>query len=156
MKIILIRHGDAGAYTLPDNERNLSELGKAQATATGQWLCEHQMIDVIISSPYNRAMQTAKLIESYYDDVDFMVCDVITPNDDAQKAIQRLAQMVDDFGEDAVIAVVCHMNIIAKIQHILCQDEATGFALAEARVLSMPALTPAFGSCEISFVPRVS
>ncbi len=154
MKLILIRHGDAGTYTLPDNERNLSELGKTQAITTGQWLCEHYIIDAIISSPYNRAMQTAKLIESYYDDIDFRVCDVITPNDDAQKAVQQLAALVNDFGDDAVIAVVCHMNIIAKIQRILCQDEAAGFALAEVRVLSMTAFAPSFADCEMTFVPH--
>ncbi len=38
MKIILIRHGDAGAYTHPDSERNLSELGKRQANQTAEWL----------------------------------------------------------------------------------------------------------------------
>ncbi len=41
MQLILDRHGDAGAYTLPDHERNLSALGQAPASQTSALLAEN-------------------------------------------------------------------------------------------------------------------
>jgi len=51
MQLILVRHGDAGAYTLPDHERNLSALGQAQASQTAKWLAENFEPDHFIVSP---------------------------------------------------------------------------------------------------------
>lgn len=154
MKIILVRHGDAGAYTLPDNERQLSKLGNKQALMTGQWLSAHYAIDAIIASPYRRAMQTAQAIQQFYDDIAIWMCHDITPNDDVKTALASLSSMLERLDDDAVIVVVCHMSIIVKIQHALCQDDPPAFDLAEARILDMASFTPSFGHCQMSFVPN--
>ena len=77
MKIILIRHGDAGAYTHPDSERNLSELGKRQANQTAEWLKgyaeKNGSPDLFISSPYNRAVQTCQIIKQKFANVEHII-----------------------------------------------------------------------------------
>lgn len=126
MRLILVRHGDAGAYTLPDNERNLSELGKRQAQDTAQFL-QGFVIDKVIASPYNRAVQTAQRLS----DLPLTLCDQITPNDDPEQGVAALLELAC---ADSAL-VVCHMNIIAKMTELLCGKPQAGFELCEARIL---------------------
>ena len=128
MQLILVRHGDAGAYTLPDHERNLSALGQAQASQTAAWLAENFEPDHFIVSPYNRAQQTLAKIQQFFP--------------------HALGELVGD-----CMVVVCHMNIIAKIAHILTDDSLEGFALAEARVYDMGILAPSLAAEIKRFVP---
>ena len=153
MKLIFIRHGDAGAYTLPDSERQLSALGQSQAMATGQWLTQFLQEDVatqLIASPYKRAQRTATLIGQALGKRELPdSCMAITPEDDAKRGIQALVAMMDEevLANDGVVVVVCHMNIIAKMVALLTDEPPQAFALAEARVLDG---APLLG--EMSFV----
>lgn len=64
----LLRHGKAERFdSSEDYDRALKKRGKRDATRMGQWLNEHDLRpDMVISSPANRAISTAKI-----------VCDVI-------------------------------------------------------------------------------
>lgn len=156
MKLIFIRHGDAGAYTSPDSERQLSPLGQWQATQTGQWLASHYQAWHIITSPYSRARQTAEIIADCQlsstpsrlpsspsiqppKPLRLSVCDGITPDDDPAVGLQAIAKLIDDTTllGDGVVMVVCHMNIIAKMTALLTGEPPCGFGLAEARVLEL-------------------
>ena len=148
MQLILVRHGDAGAYTLPDHERNLSALGQAQASQTAQWLAENFEPDHFIVSPYNRAQQTLAQIQQFFPHVPVTTYEGITPDNDADIAVDALGELVGD-----CMVVVCHMNIIAKIAHILTDDPLEGFALAEARVYDMGVLAPSLAAEIKRFVP---
>ncbi len=162
MKIILVRHGDAGAYTHPDSERNLSALGKQQAQLTGQWLAEQQKIDQYIVSPYHRARQTQEVISDTLEaltqtNASVSICDGITPDDNALAAVTTLATLIDDelIIQEGVVAIVCHMPIIAKIASILTGQAPAPFALAEARVYE--GVIGADMAVQVtSFVPRAS
>ncbi len=132
MQLILVRHGDAGAYTLPDNERNLSELGKQQAQQTAQWLINHYQPDMAIVSPYNRAKQTLSAITNLTD-IPVHIYDKITPDDEAENAIQGLYEFAEKY-QPKCLLVVCHMNIIAYMASLLTGDMLDSFSLAEARV----------------------
>lgn len=65
MKVYIVRHGEtlenAGKRLMGREHGVLSELGKEQATKTGEYL-KDQNISVIYSSPLNRCLDTAKLI----------------------------------------------------------------------------------------------
>ncbi|MFW2177363.1 MULTISPECIES: SixA phosphatase family protein [unclassified Moraxella] len=146
MKIILTRHGDAGAYTLPDHERNLSDLGKAQATQTAHWLADYAKKNgsptLFISSPYNRAYQTCEIVKQGFPTVPHTVFEHITPDDDAKIAIDGLYPLVEDLAEDSCVVIVCHMNIIAYMASILTGDTPESFGLAEARVFKAEVFAP--------------
>ena len=148
MQLILVRHGDAGAYTLPDHERNLSELGKQQATQTAKWLAEHYQPDHFIVSPYNRAQQTLAAIQQFFPEVPVTTYEGITPDDDADIAVAALGDFIGD-----CMVVVCHMNIIAKIASIITDEPLDGFALAEARVYDMGILAPSLAVEVKRFIP---
>lgn len=152
MKLILVRHGDAGAYTSPDNERNLSELGKLQASKTADFLNQFK-IDTVISSPYNRARQTAEILTH----LPLTICPNITPDDDARMGLLAVSGLIDDeiIQRDGTVLVVCHMNIIAKMADLLDNQGFTGFHLAEARVFELPFLGAGQGVEMLRFVPVV-
>ncbi len=58
MQIILVRHGEPGASPDAPEDPPLSELGRVQAAAVGDWL-RHEAITAVYSSPSRRARQTA-------------------------------------------------------------------------------------------------
>lgn len=149
MQVILVRHGDAGAYTLPDNERNLSELGKKQAKQIAEWIAKNFQPDHFIVSPYRRAMQTLSEITQLLPNIPVTVYDNITPDDDPVQAVDGLSEFVGD-----CIVVVCHMNIIAHIASILTNESPETFALAEARVLEMGMIAPNLAVETKRFIPN--
>lgn len=158
MKIILIRHGDAGAYTHPDSQRNLSDLGKAQAHQTADWLNEYANQNgsptLFISSPYNRAYQTCEIVKQGFADVEHRIFEHITPDDNANTAIDSLSDMINALPDDSCVVIVCHMNIIANMTGILTGDTPEGFSLAEARVLEMGVFAPDLATEISRFVPK--
>lgn len=152
MKLILVRHGDAGAYTLPDNERNLSNLGKQQAQQTADWLAQFK-IEQVISSPYNRAMQTAQILNRA--NLPLTICPSITPDDNANNGLSAIASLIDGqiIVNDGTVLVVCHMNIIAKLADLLDKAGVQSFHLAEARVFELPFVATGQGVEVGRFVP---
>ncbi|ELA08462.1 putative phosphohistidine phosphatase SixA [Moraxella macacae 0408225] len=163
MKIILIRHGDAGAYTHPDNERNLSELGKTQACQSATWLenwtTNHTRPTLFISSPYNRAVQTCAIIKQNFANIPYQVFDNITPNDDANIAINKLSDLLskdltDKTNKHACVVIVSHMNIIAEMAGILTGQAPQSFSLAEVRVLKTDVFAPDLATEIERFIPN--
>ncbi|WP_394260926.1 phosphohistidine phosphatase SixA [Moraxella boevrei] len=154
MKLILIRHGDAGAYTHPDSERNLSEIGKAQAQKTAKWLQQNANPTLFISSPYNRAMQTCEIVKQAFADVEHQIFANITPDDDAQTAINGLADLLANMNDDDCVVIVCHMNIIAYMAGLLTGEQPESFSLAEARILETNVLSNGLATQIGKFVPN--
>lgn len=162
MKLIFIRHGDAGAYTHPDHARNLSDLGKAQAQQTANWLNEfaknNPKPDLFIVSPYNRAKQTCDIVHQNFSDVPLQIYEHITPNDNADNAIKGLDKTIETAQHqnpslDCVV-IVCHMSIVANMVAILTGEHAEGFHLAEARVLETEVFAPSLATEVVRFVPN--
>jgi phosphohistidine phosphatase len=61
--LILLRHGKSDWSTDDDDfDRPLKKRGKNASAAAGQWLSHHKLSpDYVISSPANRALQTAEI-----------------------------------------------------------------------------------------------
>lgn len=163
MKLIFIRHGDAGAYTHPDHERNLSDLGKTQAQQTADWLKEfaktNEKPDLFIVSPYNRARQTCDIVRQNFNDVPLQIYEHITPHDNAEQAIKGLDKIIETAHNENpnldCVVIVCHMSIVAYMVSILTGDTAEGFNLAEARVLETDVFAPNLATEITRFVPKV-
>lgn len=160
MKLVLIRHGDAGAYTLPDAARNLSALGQAQAAQTADFLKTHMPSpDMLIVSPYARARQTlAVLCEALNWQQTPVIYEGVTPDDDARAAIAGLSALIETagLGDDAWVVVVCHMGIIAELAALLSGDTKEDFALAEARIYDLPCVAVGANAEQIGhYVPMV-
>ncbi|RZS93741.1 SixA phosphatase family protein [Aquimarina brevivitae] len=65
--LYLIRHAKSSwEYNLPDEERPLNERGENDAKLMGQFLSDiDKPIDLVRSSPANRALTTAKIVTEY-------------------------------------------------------------------------------------------
>lgn len=183
MKIILIRHGQAEAYKQPDSTRQLTEFGKQQANATAQYVWQTYAPDVFVVSPYVRAQQTLaafnqqknqltdelanKITDTQGNHLPVHVLEGITPNGDAEQALQALDALFCSIPEftalqqagstlDKVCVVVCHMPIVAKLAALLTEDIPIAYELAEARVIETTvdgALLAGFGKQIDRFSP---
>ncbi|MDO5051224.1 MAG: phosphohistidine phosphatase SixA [Moraxella equi] len=145
MKLIFIRHGQAAAYCADDAGRDLTEFGQAQANQTATHLTERYSLDMIIASPFNRADQTAKILQNTATDKGqnptFITLDSITPDDDPVAGVADIERIITShYGHehDKVIAVVCHMPIVARMVAYLDADGLPPpmFDLAEYRVMT--------------------
>lgn len=78
MKVYLIRHGDAeqGSLTKRDFDRELTPHGieKMKKTVHG-WKNYIKHFDLLVSSPFKRALQTAQIIADIYDMNDKLITD---------------------------------------------------------------------------------
>lgn len=142
MKLLFIRHGQATAYCADDAGRNLTEFGQAQAHETAQFVASNHTLDMIIASPFNRADQTAKILQNTINDKgqhpQFITLPSITPDDDPVQGVADIERIITEhFGHehDKTIAIVCHMPIVARMVSVLDGLPPAMFELAECRVL---------------------
>lgn len=60
-RLILMRHAEAAGSSGDDFDRPLTDLGRAQAVAQGQWLATREVnCDRVLCSPATRAVETAE------------------------------------------------------------------------------------------------
>lgn len=84
MRLILVRHGQTDlntkrVYQGRGSDIDLNEVGLEQARKTAEFL-KNEKIDLIISSPLKRALQTAQIINKYHN-IDIKTIDKITERD---------------------------------------------------------------------------
>ncbi len=78
MNIYLVRHGDAEKISLnkKDSERELTAAGKTKLkNAAAAWKQYVPPFDYLVSSPLARALQTAKVIEEFFEVKNEMIVD---------------------------------------------------------------------------------
>lgn len=132
MYLVLMRHGDAGAYTSPDSARRLTDLGENQAKSCAKQWDLPCPIDTIMVSPYARAKDTLSVVMANKNLAQSpTICEHITPISDIKSAIKSIN---DNLGQCTL--VVCHMPIIAKICAHFSGDD-TAFSLCETRVIDV-------------------
>lgn len=62
MELLIIRHAQAEDFAASDAARVLTEKGRAQSRRVGEFLKENDLVpDLVITSPYARALETAEL-----------------------------------------------------------------------------------------------
>ncbi len=122
---LLMRHamapgvGDPAGYSLTDcsTQRNLDAQGRQQAARTGQWL-RHQGIQkaLVVSSPWCRCKDTAGLLDFGQPQVDPAMGSFFENSQQAavftRRLQQRLAQLGTTKGDQALILVTHHVNIL--------------------------------------------
>ncbi|MCL1622859.1 histidine phosphatase family protein [Moraxella sp. Tifton1] len=165
MKLILVRHGQAGPYCEDDAGRNLTHFGKIQAKQTADFLAELtklDSVDVIITSPYHRAKQTANIIFEKLNDVGqspkLMVLNGITPDDDPRVGMREIDNAISpEFNEQTeslTVIVVCHMPIVARMASMIDGLPPAFFELAECRVFELPFISDGLAKQITHFIPN--
>lgn len=151
MKIILIRHGEAEGFKVSDNNRKLTPLGHKQANQTADYILGRYQPDMMVSSPYVRAMQTLESFTDLMPGTGVKTLDYITPADDAKTAVKKMS---DEFEELNCLLVVCHMPIVANIAATLIGEWAEDYGLAEARVIDTEVMAADLGTLVDRFIPN--
>lgn len=164
MKLIFVRHGQAGPYCADDAGRDLTDFGKQQAHETADFLVNYSKespVNAIIASPYNRANQTATIIlESLMDSEQnpaFITISSITPDDDPNIGLDDIDCAIrHKFGmetDELTVIIVCHMPIVARMAAILDGLSPSGFELAECRVFGTEVMAPELAKQIAQFIP---
>jgi phosphohistidine phosphatase len=118
MQLVIVRHADAGhnvefAHTgKPDHLRPLSIKGETQMRAAALGLRRlAPTYDVIATSPYTRAVQTAELIAHAYDGRDPITTTVLEP----ERAPEEFVSWVRTHGDASVVIAVGHEPHLTKL-----------------------------------------
>ena len=120
MKLLIVRHADAGDREdweksgRPDEERPLSKKGIEQIRAGAKGLVALvPKVDVIVTSPYTRAAQTAERVRAEYGDkVKLETSGSLEPEEHPEKFLEWMRERDD---EEAVVAVghEPHLSVLA-------------------------------------------
>lgn len=135
-EIYIIRHGetDWNNKGLSQGSRNnikLNKNGKEQAKKTGKYLNKFRQIDsnfdVILSSPMDRAKQTAEIIakEIGYDKNNILYVDELIENDLGLLSIGKTKDELkkDDFYDDYFNLIDTIENIKDKVEKLLYEEK---------------------------------
>ncbi len=127
MELLVIRHGVA------EEREEFAATGKDDSlrplTKEGRWKMErgakalrHALpsLNVIATSPYTRAAQTAKIVAAAYDDIDVERLDALTPDGRPQAFLTWLRGR----GSDDRVAAVGHEPHLGSLVYWLLTGEA--------------------------------
>lgn len=133
MELLVIRHGVA------EEREDFAATGKDDSlrplTKEGRWKMErgakalrHALpsLDVIATSPFTRAAQTAKIVAAAYDDVGVEQVDALTPESRPQDFLAWLRKR--DAGER--VAAVGHEPHLGALVYWLLSGESVGGRIA--------------------------
>ncbi|QIM68552.1 phosphohistidine phosphatase SixA [Basfia succiniciproducens] len=123
MKIFIMRHGEAEMLAKSDKARHLTENGKNQALQQGLWLKSNNInLDLVIVSPYARAIETLDQINQAYDNNltdKTEIWDGLTPYGDAEMISDYLATIAEEQPEMSIL-LVSHLPLVGEIVAELC------------------------------------
>jgi phosphohistidine phosphatase len=118
MQLIIMRHGQAIGHARTDEERALTEQGRHDAHAVGNWLIENDYsADVVLVSPYLRAQQTAEQVLNQLPKWQKEDVSWITPEDAPMAVIQQLAKR-----SESSIMLVSHQPLVGELLRLLIGD----------------------------------
>jgi phosphohistidine phosphatase len=132
MILYVIRHGDAEKENPGgDSARKLTEKGKKRSQQMGKFLKKKIEPQMLVSSPYVRAVQTA---EQFVDQFKlkkkaFMKSEVLVPGSELKDIIQEL----NSLGAEQV-AVVGHNPLLSDLCCTLIGKECEGIDLKKTAV----------------------
>ncbi len=111
MRLYFLRHGDAElGGSINDSDRNLTLEGIAEAECAAASVRLLKLtFTAILSSPLDRARQTAAIAAKHYPAVQLQVYEHITPTSDPQNLIREL----HSFPRDGRILLVSHEPFIS-------------------------------------------
>ncbi len=138
MRVIVMRHGDA---VFSGGDRILSIRGEQEAKITGMKLVSHIPITKIISSPKQRAIQTANIVRSLLrgrNIPEIELLNELSPSGDAQMVYDYICTIANP---DDNILLVSHIPQVINLSYTFgyTSQEVPRFYTAAAMVLQKEA-----------------
>jgi len=144
MKIYLMRHGEAGFEAPTDDERELTENGRAKIQRQIESRRDElARVSLFLSSPLRRAVQTAQLTQEVLnrrDAIEFV--DWLVHDSKPRDAIRALAGY-----RQPTVMLFSHQPFASHFVESLCGLEAGAIAMNTASVIAIEAdpVVPGFG-----------
>ncbi|MBF0751129.1 MULTISPECIES: phosphohistidine phosphatase SixA [unclassified Pasteurella] len=121
MKIFVMRHGEAEVIAKSDKDRRLTEYGKKQAFAQGEWLKNYikstaLSFDHILVSPYQRALETFEQVNNQFEGTlqsNLEIWEGITPYGSAELVAGYLSVLKNQ-GIESVL-IISHLPLVGEI-----------------------------------------
>jgi phosphohistidine phosphatase len=130
LDVVLVRHGTAEAAARRDRERALTLEGRRESRELGERLSREGFTpELVIASPFVRAVQTAELLAAALGSVGAVrVSRALRPDCDAGGLVELLAAL------DGIerVMLVAHEPILSSTCAALTGHGAVGFQRAEA------------------------
>lgn len=121
MQIFIMRHGEAESCFVQDARRNLTEHGREEADTTGQWLNGLlEKVDLVIVSPYNRALQTLDSVCSRLPAAEVMETDDVTPYGEPEQFHHYLGALLSSRSDVQSLLIISHMPFVSSLVDELC------------------------------------
>lgn len=118
-RLVIVRHGSAIAGLDNDAARTLTDEGLVQVDQAGQWLAKCVLGNaggVIMSSPYERAQQTAKAIARHTNRT-IQTSTLLRPDSDPIALADVLA------GEFEDLILVSHLPFVGRLAAVMTDGE---------------------------------
>lgn len=120
MRLLLLRHGEAGFNAPSDQQRQLTDNGRLQLQ---QMLRRNAAVlagaERIIHSPYVRTCETADLVRQVQP-AELLPLKLLTPDSPPQRVLDWLAEQTDE-----VLLLVTHQPLIGLLVSLLCEGNLT-------------------------------
>lgn len=118
-RLFIMRHGEAAAGH-PDNDRELTACGHAEAEQMAGWLGQRPVEGArLYASPYRRALQTAAPVARALG-VEPQVLPIITPDDSPAAVCDWLLAHAGQ----APVVLVSHMPLVGLLTELLTEGRA--------------------------------
>lgn len=132
MKLFLMRHGEAESYRLDDASRALTATGRASVASKANFL---PAIDLLIVSPYLRALQTADiLVEQGVNVKRRQVDERVLPDCPLEPIIDELIN--PHLNTQLIVA---HNPLLSSLTYHLCEGQTGSLALGTADIVCLEA-----------------
>ncbi|WP_196158152.1 histidine phosphatase family protein [Reinekea sp. G2M2-21] len=132
MKLFLMRHGEAEPYLKDDASRALTATGRA-SVASKQTLLP--TIDLMVVSPYLRALQTADILVGEGLQVSYRTVDErVTPDCELDPIIDELINPTLK-----TQLIVAHNPLLSRLVRLLCGNQAQSINLHTADIACLEA-----------------
>ena len=161
MRILLIRHADAGARDperWPDDTlRPLTARGRKRHQRVARRLRRRDLVPTtLLSSPWRRAWETAELTARTTRCPAPVTCDALASSPD----LDALRAAIGEPGDEALVALVGHEPWMSELAGLLLTGSDSGLALdfpkSGVMGLSAPAFAPQAATLEFLWRPKGS
>jgi len=122
VRLLLMRHGEAGFDAPSDFDRVLTPRGRVSIGSLINANIElFQQVEVVVHSPYVRAQQTAQLVMgSAGHDIEPVVSGDFTPDSDLTAAMAAL----EAYQDCSSLLLVTHQPLIGRLASLLIEGDA--------------------------------
>ena len=134
MRIWILRHGEAERETRHDPDRALTERGKSDAKAAGEFLAKETSKDLIVlASPYKRAQQTARAALKAMPHHNVVTAEWLQPETEPYEILKKL----DELSAHEIL-LVSHQPLVSALAGVLIDgDYRSGPPLHTASLLEL-------------------